>query len=424
MEKDTRPHSRIESNGSSHDNGQHDSSDEMQLSLTDLVVPLWRGRKLILAGALIAMLLGAAVSLKLSKYRSEGFLQFGGAIPLPRERLPGDKEPLPSPGIALADYKRYAAAFGTPGRLDQFITQNKLTGTPEAMALQRTFASKDGITALVQPVYPFTKLDAKELMEQTKDASNNVIGLRINYAAGTPEMAQHLVTLLGGYAMDGIIYLTYSDALRFKHSEITARVTKLDNDIIDLKERLDSYQRQGTALRQIVTRYPDMAGAAGRQPFLVTGDNARYLPPVTHLMSTEVGTSEANEAITTAQREQRQALILRDYYDRAKSVLDGGNSSATMLRSLETIKEEVFKKQDLKDPVVKEVYNTITIDNQKSINLYLEKTRFIAGPSLPESHTLPLSTTLLISLLLGVVLSSLLVYGRNWWGANRQRITS
>ncbi|MEC5159798.1 MULTISPECIES: hypothetical protein [unclassified Janthinobacterium] len=388
-------------------------------SLTDTLVALWRGRRAIAAGTVLVTAAGAAASLYLAQYKSEGFLQFGGAIPMQKEKNPREKE---SPGIPLADYKRFAAAFGAVDRFDQFVRQNKLEGNAGVAGLRLAFASNDGTAKMIEAVYPFTKLDAKDLMEQPKDSSNNVIGLRISYAAGSAENAQRTVGLLGRYVVDSIVYLIYSDNLRFKHSEITSRVTKLDNDIIDNKERLEEYRRRGESLRQIVGRHPDSAGQAARQVVSVTEENARFLSPVTHLMSTEVEASNASEAIVRARREQRQSLLRRDYYDRAKQVLEASKSGESVLRALDAVKESVFKDKDLKDELVKEVYNEISIDNQNAISLFLEKTRFIAGPSLPENRSTRLSSALMSSFLFGLLFSSLLVLGRNWWRANGQKI--
>ena len=93
-----------------------------------------------------------------------------------------------------------------------------------------------------------------------------------------------------------------------------------------------------------------------------------------------------------------------------------------MLRALEASKERAFKTKDLNDELVKEVYNKITVDNQNSINLYLEKSRFIAGPSLPENRTTRLSTALVVSALLGLFLGCLIALGRQWWAANREQL--
>ncbi|MET3134755.1 hypothetical protein AAKU55_005057 [Oxalobacteraceae bacterium GrIS 1.11] len=400
--------------------GRSGHGNEKVYSLTDVLAILWRGRKLIMLGTALAMVFGWCATLYLSKYRSEGFLQFGGAIPIVKEKSWKDKDV--SPGIALADYKRYAAAFNTSGRFSEFVQQNKLQGTAGIYSLERIFASRDGISKLLEPVYPFTKLDAKELMEQPKDGGNNVIGLRIDYEGGSPENAQRIVGLLGRYAMDSIVYLIYSDTLRFKHSEITARIIKLDNDIIDNKEKLEECRRRGITLKQIVGRYPESLNQTSRQIVTVTEENSRFLSPATHLMSTEVEASNASEAIVKAKREQQQNFLFREYYDRAKGVLDASKSGEVILRALEPLKESVFKSKNLNDELIKEVYNSITIDNENALSLYLEKSRFIAGPSLPETRTTGLTMALMTSFLVGLLVSSLLMLGRSWWIANRLKM--
>ncbi|CDG81603.1 hypothetical protein [Janthinobacterium agaricidamnosum] len=378
--------------------------------LSELLGVLWRARKPIVGGAILAVMLGGALAWSAAQYKSEGFLQFGGVIPMSREKSDQDT----SQGILLADYKRYAALFNTSGRFDEFVQQNKMAGVAAVGQLRRVFVSNELISSILDPVYSYTKVDAKELMAQPKDGGNNVIGLRIKYETGNPQDAQSMVGLLGRYAMDSIIYLIYSDALRFKHAEITAKISKLDNDIIELKENLEKYRRKGVTLKQIVAQYPESSKQAVSQVLSVTEENSRYLSPVTHLMSNEVDTLNASEGIVRLKREQQQNLLLLEYFDRAKALLDANKSGESILRELDKIKESVFKDKDLTNEVVKEVYNQISIENQTAVNVYLEKTRFIAGPSFPERRSSRLGPALILSMMIGLLISSILVLAYHW----------
>lgn len=398
---------------------ENNDNKQFGIPLSDVLPPLWRARWVIIGITVVASGLGLWQGIHSAKYQSEGFLQFGGAIPMPSDRNIKDKEP--SPGIMLADYKRYAAFFSTGGRFNEFVQQNKLETTPGVDGLRRVFSSADDISKLMQPVFPFTKLDAKELMEQPKDGGNNVIGLRIVYAAGSGENAQRMVGLLGRYAMDSITYLIYSDVLRFKYTEITAFITKIDNEIIENGEKLDFYKRKSANLKKIMARYPESANQTSRQVISVTEDNARYLSPVTQLMTTEVDTAATDELIYHAKREQQKSILLREYYGQAKILLDSTKSGEVVLRGLESVKLAVFKTKDLKDKTIQEVYNKITMDNQLAINLYLEKSRFIAGPSLPEHRSNRLSAALLRAFAMGLFGSVIVVLGRTWWIKNRSK---
>lgn len=389
--------------------GEKNSGDD-PIIWSEVFSTLWQGRKLLIGGTALVMILGTSGTMFLSKYRSDGFLQFGDAIPI-KANLPNGA--VPANGISLADYKRYAASYSTGGRFNDFVAQAKLPDSVALAELRKSFFSREGIGKMIEPVYPFTKLDAKELIEPSKDSDNNVIGLRINFESRSPNDAQAVVAFLGRYAMDSIVYLTYSDALRFKHSEITTRITKLDNQIIDLKEKLESYRRKGSALQQIVKHYPEQSSQGARQVVSVTEENSRYLSPATHLMSTEVEALNATELILKYQREKEQSLLLREYYDKAKVLIDSNKSGEAILRSLDGIKEAVFKGKDMDNELVKEVYNRISIDNQTAINVYLEKSRFIAGPSLPENPSTRLSTALMMSFIAGALLSGFLVLARS-----------
>jgi hypothetical protein len=425
-------------------NAQDDSATDDVISLTEILVPLWRSRWMILLVTLAIAVCGLVGVFYFAQYKSEGFLQFGGAIPAvkDKEQMPEtgkdrdqtrekdrekdkdkDKDKEHGPGISLSDYKGYAASYATAERFADFVKDKKLGSTVGIDKLVEIFNSRDGITKLIEPVYSFTKLDAKELMDLPKDSNNNIIGLRISYASRNPENAQQMVGLLGMYVMDSIIYQIYSNELQFKRSEIIAKMTKLDNVIITNQELLEKYRRQGADLKQIINRHPESSMQAARQVISVTEDNARYLPPVTLLVTTEVQASEANETIRKAKREQRQSALWLEYYDHAKAILDRTQSGESILRGLEPVKESVFKGKNLEDDVIKEVYNSITIDNQIAINLYLEKSRFIAGPTLPTHSSARPLLVLVISLVLGLCLAILLVFARNWWRDNWVKVS-
>lgn len=385
------------------------------ISLTDLLATIWRARWAIVVITTLVMAGGLLGSLLLAKYKSQGFFQFGGAIPIIfiLDKEPKDKKR--APGIALADYKRYAASYATNERFADFVQDRKLESTAGIDDLRRAFESDDRISKMIQPVHLFTKLDAKQLMELSTESSNNVMGLQITYEGHTPATAQQMVGLLGRYAMDSIVYMIYSDLLQSTHSEIKAKIIKLDNVIIANMERLGEYRRRGEDLKRIVSRYPESARQGSRQVISVTDDSARYLSPVTLLATTEVQASEANEAILKAKRERTQNELRLEYYDRVKALLKETKSGETILRGLEPIKESVFKSKNLANDVIKQVYNTITIENQQAANLYLENSRFIAGPTMPQRSTASRIVTLAGSLILGLLLSLLFVFRRKWW---------
>lgn len=401
-------------------------------SLVELAVTLWQARWLIALCVVVGASLGLTSALFTAKYESEGFYQFGGPIPIiDQERSNKDRkkekrrddrrdenEKELAPGIALADFKRLSASYGTVERFNDYISESKQENEKGVDALRRQLIT-GGVSGIIEPVYPYTKLDAKILVEQPKGSSNNVIGLRVKYSAESKEDARQMVALLGRYAMDTIVYGVYSDAIMFKTDEIRAKLLAIDSTILEQKMRLEKHRRAASRFAKIAAEYP-LAGNQGvRQVVEITEETARFLPPTTLLTTARVEEADAIEAINQAQMERRQNEVLLAYYERVKSVLSGTKSGEVVLRRLEEIKSDIFGNMDLKDEVVKSVYNRISVDNQNAINVYLNKSRFIAGPTFPQKSTARPAMSLFIGLILGFVAAVILALAQKWWNANR-----
>lgn len=411
------------------------ANQDIEINFAELAVVAWKGRWIILAVTALTVAVTIGATLFTAKYESEGFFQFGGTIPIKeekdrvqegqfiqssqweeRERKSSNsdkKKDEDGIGIALADYKRLASSIPTFGRFSEYVESQKLEAAPGVAELRRLFLSRDGIGKSVQPVYTFTQLDAKQLVAPT-DNKNDVIGLQIASANSKPEVAQAMAGILGRYAMDSIIYSIYSDSLLFKNSELAARLTKLDNEIIQGTEKLEEYLRKGQALKKIIADHPGAAEVRTQQVISVTSDSVRYLSPVTQLVSTEVQISDMQERIRKIHREKQQMLLLAAYYAEAKKILESTKSGEALLRGMEIAKGKVFEGKNLQDDVVKEVYNRITIDNQTATNVYLENSRFVAGPILPASSSARPVLAAAGGLMAGLLLSLVIVFGRNW----------
>ena len=316
------------------------------------------------------------------------------------------------------DFKLLAASYETSERFAEWIKEKKLESTEGIGKL------REAIPRLVQPVFPFTKLDAKNLVDQPKNVSSNVTGLRIAVEERSPEAAQRMVSVLGQYVIDSITYLSYSAKLESARSELKSRIVAYDNVMLNQMERLGEFSRRSEALRQIVKRYPESANLAGRQVVSVTDESARYLPPVTLLATAEIQEFEAREAIHKAKLDKAKSALLLEYYDRLSESMKKTVSGEVILHNLETLKESVFRDKSLEDELVREVHNSITIANQIALDTYLESSRFIAGPTLPTRSTARPMMTLVASFLVGLACAIALALAKHWWTKNRAGIVS
>lgn len=401
------------------------------ISLVQICAALWRSRLIFLAVMVSVTSLAMAGFFYFDKYTSEGLFRFGGPIPIPQSAefstlanlgYNAEDKKLP-PGIDFSDYKLFAAFYSTRERFDQFIRDNKIDTDETIKALRRRFVSPEAVADVLEPVYALTRQDAKKLVGQTDSASNNIIGLRITFSADTPELAQRTVNLLARYAMDSIAYVVYAGAVPNDCAAIKTRLVRYDAFILTKNEQMGELRRRVESLKDIARRYPDSANAA-RQVITVTGESARYLPPVTLLATTEVEESEAKEAIYKANIEKSKAALLLEYCERLREVIASTNSGEAVMRDLEKTKDEVFKGKNLNEDVVKEVHQGITIANRNAISVYLDNSRFIAGPTLPTRSNMRPLVALVASLVGGCVCAAVVVFVKRWWDRNRAAIVA
>jgi len=142
------------------------------------------------------------------------------------------------------------------------------------------------------------------------------------------------------------------------------------------------------------------------------------VPPISLLINAEIQIADLNRKIAKAAEDKQKNLLLLEYFGRAQRLPQASKSGETVLRRLEEVRAEVFKGKDLKDPVVAEVSNALTFENETAANQYLQKSRFIMGPSLPTQSTARPVPVVIASLLLGLLLSIVYVAGRRWWRIN------
>jgi len=391
------------------------NSDELEISLTELISTIWQSRWVVVVITAVIVLLASVSVLITAQYKSEGLYQFGGAIPL---SLPEAPEAPEAPGISLANYRRFAASFQTPEHFEQYIHSLQLKNTPEINNLRQLFASKTGISKQIEPLYSFTQADSKILFAP-KEGNNNILGLRITLQEAKPEVAQQMVALLGRYIIDSIIYDAYADKLLTDLNKITLRLSIINNRIISEEETQHALQRTQTALQTIIRKYPSAAESRiPQQVISVDRESVRYLAPTTQLVAVELKLSEIDEAIHKLKREARQLELKQEFYRKAQDLHSKLNSGEAFLVALPSALHEVFQDKDLDNNEVKEVFNSLSMENQAAENLYLARSRFVAGPTLPQHSTARLGLTVAGSALAGMFLSVIFVLGRQWWKEN------
>lgn len=371
-----------------HGSIQTNNDDQSDLiPLSDLISLLWKSRIAILIITLLVVGCGVAWSFLNLKYRSEGVFQFGAQ------------------GIVSADFSRHVAASRDPVRLADFLSEQKKSSPGDMEGLEQAFGTINLNAWTVEPVYS---------VDSDPKTPRNVVGMRIAYASESPENARKIVTFLGDYILDSIVYSFYSQELPAAMLELKEKSIALELEASKKRTQLKVFDDEAKALKEIVTRYSRLAEPGTMQIVEVTEETAHYLPPMTLLMGVEVQAAGAHVAIEKAKRDQMQNALLSEYYGRAHKLLDTMKSGENLLRALNTVKVEIFKSKDLKNNYVNDAYNMISLENQRALNLYLDNSRFISPPTLPTRSTGRPIVTLAASIMIGLLLSFLFVFARDW----------
>jgi hypothetical protein len=388
--------------------------DPKLISLADAVAIVWQARWIILLITLLTAAGFVAWSLLQARYLSQGYFQFGGPIPVVM-----DKDTA-LPGMAPASYSRYVATALSPDRLDEYLRDKKLDAMPGVEELREAFRKRGGPAGMIEPIYSFARLDGTE----TKGGVNStVLGMRISYRSKSPELAKNIATILGQYAMDSIVYAMYADVFAVKDAELQARKARLENSVIFKNVQLADNAQKLRGLKEIISRYPPNSNQHAPMT-LATEETVDYLPLPVLVTGTEVKAANLRNEMGRVARELQQIALLRSYYEEAKKSLDRSKSGDTILRGLESIKDNVFKGKDRQDTGVAQLYNGITLENQTAITTYLGTSRFAVSPNLPTHPVGRISSRLAGGVITGLWIALLFVSGRAWWRRNMQRPAS
>lgn len=428
------------------DKEQMDYADADELNIIDIIKPMWINRTQIISITIASMFLFTLFAKFFQSYESQGVFQFAGPIPLviEKEQEKDDTDVLFNEiktkdkdkntdkerendnknnnivGISFGDYKKFSATFNTHERFEEYIKDKQLTLSPGVSGLLDHFNSNAAISEMIMPIYPFTKLDAKEFVFPTNVSNLYVIGVRLSYKNSSPEIAHSMAKLLGEYVIDSIVYQIYHDLLYYKSPDVRNELRSIDNKIILNNLYLEKFERKVSDLKKIIKQYQSFEQEKIRQDVVVSSiDDTSYYSPKTQLIASAVKISNIHGNILKLKREKRRLELMLEYYELyAAKVLNKTKSGLTLLQELDKEKEIMFKDKNVEDDLVRQTYNSITIENQMAKNLYFDKSRFISGPNLPIISNFKLLKNLAIGGLVGLAIAIAYIFGKNWWKKN------
>lgn len=327
-------------------------------------------------------LLGALIGWTISSYTSVGYFQLGISVP---------------------DFRKLQSTVAAPGHWDSFLKtyQAKSKTTLDLAEIGALLTQEKSADQMIQPIYPFSKNDLKNLarIPDTAD-STDILGIKISAHGASANDAQAKVIALGNFLRDSAILLDFKTSARTQYAQHLGQQQTNENKTIDTKYQLTQLEVRKADMQKILHAYPDSTASDRRQLVSVSEDSSRYLSPVTQLVAIESTIAEQRQKLPTIQREQRINAINVRYYEKVLAYLSKSTSGTAFLHELPVIRDELHLNLD--DPVEKLVFNQISIDNLKANATYFEQARFIAQPTKPSAASPGVLKAALLGLLLGL----------------------
>jgi len=380
---------------------------EIEISLIDIIRPIWNGRKFIACFTALVVIACLGLTFGLAKYESESRYYFAPSI-----RLSANNE---ADGLKEEVYDRILSSAKTLARFDAYLVVLRLENTPEIDMLRAHFMSAVGIGAQISPLYfsPFAQAARK------RDAQHdeNILGLKITLSSHNAELTHRALALLTRYFVDTIVYDVYHDRLTENLNNALMQEAKIQNALLELQMQRPHLVRQISQLETLIEKYSKLFGSRAPTEMRIATEDSLGSSPVVKVMNLQMELAALDEQVERLQRKLRQTDLIRTFYNRALSAHQDAKTAESYASKQPLILREVFKDQNLDDEAIREIFNTFEIRNQDIKNLYQESVRLVVPPTLPTARTIQPGLSLVGAgaLVLGLFLSFLIVWCRAWW---------
>ena len=365
---------------------------------------IWRRKVLVVAMTFVGALLGLAGSVLNTKYVSEGLLLL--------------------PHVSVEEYKRYDVALANEPRVEEFLKLSGRGAESSADLLRETVREPSRIADAVRPEFTFTDRDAKQFGVKAEEPGGLVgVRLKLHQREKTREAP---VLLLAEYVRDTAIKVDMESNILKWCLEYQTREKELRNDHLDSEFYIKQQEVKAANLRDIITRTPSAASIDGRQLVSLENGGERFLSPVAQLVGAEIVMSDLRIDQAKRDRERVAAALKKDYYCKARAMLDTPISARAFLTGLKQLHEELFAGKDLAVNILEQTSNTLDLQREKWNSKYLSQMRFVASPDGAQVRVRKPGRVLgaLIGSLLGALAGIALAVFVSWWRHNRDVIVS
>lgn len=360
------------------------------------------------AAVLVAVLLGAGVGAGLGygpllRYKSEGVL---------------------SMEIGTAEYKRFAELAKDAHTVRQFLGVTPPQGLDPSQIEKLVRDLPRG--EWLKPVPKVSKVDAKELpdvllqMEQEREKSLLLgkdgkdgkalvyLGVSLNNSAHDPQQAADVATWMGTYFKD----VATREAVRDQVSRWAAENLQFSDRARERKLKwefdIEQAQNRVTALKKVISSYPDAARRESQQVVDVRKDNEKFMSPMAQLVGAESEMIDIREKLQKLEREMAQQAFAKALIGETQTALGQALSGSESVLKLADVIVRFDK--EAKTEAQREKLSSLAADVSSISARFLSQAQFIAQPSLPSrpERPRPLMVIALAAVLAGALAAAFL----------------
>ncbi|MHA1344660.1 MAG: Wzz/FepE/Etk N-terminal domain-containing protein [Promethearchaeota archaeon] len=378
-----------------------------EIDLSDIIKVLWNWRKLIIYGTIfISILTYIIVSFLVPKvYLGNAFFQLSKN---------GFRVSIPA-------YKQYSSIFADEVAFYNFIKDNYELINNELDYFKKVLRDHEYLDNIIKGVEAYSDKELENL--RASGETNYIVGLELTLEGSDPQIIEKVLTLLGDYIRNSLMYRILSDYINDQLKDAITAMNKFENNLINAKFNLKELIRKKEIIYQINEKYPNAAEIETRQLVSIEEGGYRYLSPVTQLIGIESSIADIKQSISNYERNYEINRLKVEYFNKVKKVISSQKNAEKVLVSLLSLRDSMFKEDPEVNDIEKLVLNGLNNDFERFSSIYYEILTFIDKPDIPHVPIKPkrktiLAVTFFMSFFILVFLSFII----EWWRNNKNKI--
>jgi hypothetical protein len=292
------------------------NSDEMSISLIDLIQFFQRHYRTIFSTGLAGLVCAIAATFVLVNYTATVSLQNLSGIDIPSLKYLQAALPKLEQENQEKQKDKGSAYLGS----DQFWVQS------------------------ITPIILVSKADGKNLLDPSslKSAGSNIASLQFTAKGSSKAVAESRIDEMTKAFINGAAYIGLRDLLRGYELKVIAAESNLNKKIGSAEVELVYVERRIQSLMILKNQYPSVA-TAPLQVVDAKDSGAKYLPISTQILAATTDANSLRESLARYRDEEKQLPIYTQFIEKAKPLIDNGRKDGNLVDSLLEVANQIEK---------------------------------------------------------------------------------